>query len=539
MARTFDVIVVGGGSAGCALAAGLAAQPDTSVLLLEAGPRPRDPRVRIPAAASDLWFGALDWAFDCEPQAALDGRRDTWPRGRALGGSTVINAMMWVRGMDVDYDAWPALGAPGWDAASMTASFRRLEDDARGPAPHRGIGGPIPVAHQQEPRELTHAFLDACEEVGIPRVDDYHASPDGCGLTMVTQRDGARWTAADAFLRDHLRDRGSSLTVRAGVEVERVAFEDGRAIGVDVLVDGRRRFARASREVVLSAGAIGSPVVLQRSGIGPADDLRALGIEVVAHLPGVGENLQDHLATGLSVGTDGGGLFGADRDPRAMLRWLRRREGPLTSNLAEAIAFLRTEDGLEAPDIELLFVPAALEDHGRTRHAQHGLTLVTILLRPESRGRIRLASADPTTAPRIDPGSLSDPTGQDLRRLTAGLAAAQRLVTDTAALGARVTNWFLPAAPLRDDAALAAHTQATGQTFYHPVGTCRIGTDDLAVVDPQLRVHGVEGLRVADASVMPTLVRGHTAAPALAMGERAARIIAGTDPAVVGAGDER
>jgi choline dehydrogenase len=534
----FDYVVVGGGSAGCAAAAGLAAERDTSVLLLEAGPRSLDPRVRIPAAAADLWFGRLDWAFTTEPQASLDGRQDTWPRGRVLGGSSAINAMMYVRGMDADYDAWPGLGAPGWDAATMTAAFRRLEDDERGPGPHRGVGGPVPVSHLRDPSPLTHAFLDACEELGIPPVEDYHATPDGCGLTMVTQRDGARWSAADSFLRDHLRDRGSALTVRTDVEVERVAIEDGRAVGVDVVVGGRRRFARATREVLLCAGALGSPALLQRSGVGDPDHLRSLGIEVAAELPGVGEELQDHLVSGLSVGTDGDSLYGADRDVRALLRWVRERRGPLTSNLAEAIAFLRTEDGLPAPDVELVAIPAALQDHGRTRPPQHGLTIVTVLLRPESRGRVRLASADPAVPPRIDPRSLSDPDGDDLRRLRAGVLFAQRLVTDTSALGARATGWLQPAAPLTDDREVDAHIRATAQTLYHPVGTCRIGADDRAVVDPQLRVRGVEGLRVADASVLPTLIRGHTNAPAIAVGERAARIVAGRDPAVAARGHE-
>jgi choline dehydrogenase len=522
----FDYIVVGAGSAGCALAAGLADQPDTSVLLLEAGPMDRDLRIKLPAAAADLWFGRLDWAYATEPQASCDGRADTWPRGRVLGGSSALNNMMYVRGMDVDYDEWEASGATGWNARTMQEAFIRIEDDERGPAPHRGVGGPLHVQHQRDPRPLTHAFLDACEELGLPRVDDYHALVDGCGLTMVTQRNGRRWSAADAFLRRHLADRRSRLTLRTGAEVHRIVVEDRRAVGVDLVIDGRRRFARATREVIVSGGTVGSPHLLLRSGIGPADDLRPLGLDVVAHVPEVGANLSDHVVSGMGVGTRDGSLYGADRDPRHLVTWLRHRRGPLTSNLAEAIAFVRSSADEPHPDLELMFLPAALRDHGRTRYARHGFTLTTILLRPDSRGRVQLVSADPSVPPRVDPGTFCDPEGADLRRLTEGVKWVQRVVTGTRALGDRVEQLLEPAAPLADDREVVAHIRNTVQTLYHPVGTCRMGSDAGAVVDPELRVQGVEGLRVADASVMPNLIRGHTNAPAIAIGERAARLIA-------------
>ncbi|MEX2549262.1 MAG: GMC family oxidoreductase N-terminal domain-containing protein [Nitriliruptoraceae bacterium] len=520
----FDHIVVGSGSSGAAVAAGLATEPDTSVLLLEAGPRDRDPRIRIPAAVTDLWFGPLDWSYVTTPQSGLDGRVDAWPRGRVLGGSSSINAMMYVRGMAADYDAWAAGGATGWDAAAMTETFRALEDDARGPAPHRGVGGPVRIEQQRSPRPVTQAFLDACEELGLPRVADYHVDLDGCGLTAVTQRAGRRWSAADAFLRQPMAEQGSALTVRTGVEVVRVVIEQGRAVGVEVIVDGRLRSARATREVVLSAGTIASPMLLQRSGIGPAEELSELGIEVVADRPAVGQNLQDHVTSGIIARTAGGSLHGADRDPRALLRWLRRHDGPLTSNLGEAVAFLRTRDG-ELPDIELFTIPSATKDHGRVRFPHHGLTIGAILLRPHSRGRVSLA-ADPMGPPRIDPGTFSDPEGEDLARLVDGVAFAQRLVTDTTALGGVVERLVDPPALLPDREAIAAHIRATAQTLYHPVGTCRMGSDSDAVVDPELRVIGVDGLRVVDASVMPTLVRGHTHAPALAIGMRGAELIA-------------
>ncbi len=529
-----DYIVVGAGSAGCAVAAGLAAEPDTSVLLLEAGPRDRDPRVRVPAAASALWFGKLDWNYRTEPQSQLEGRRDTWPRGRVLGGSSSINAMMHVRGMDVDYDQWAAGGATGWDAATMTRLFRRIEDDERGPAEHRGVGGPLRVEHLRDPRPLTRSFLAACGELGIPEVEDYHVEPDGCGMTMVNQRRGRRWSAADAFLDGLGSGPGSSLQVRTGVEVQRVAIEDGRAIGVDVLVGGQRRFARAEREVVVAAGAVATPPLLQRSGVGPADELRSLGIDVVVDAPQVGENLQDHVVAGMVAGTADGSLYGADRDPRQLVEWVRHRRGPLTSNLAEAIAFVRSREGEVAPDIELLAIPAPMKDHARVRYPRHGIAIGAILLRPRSRGRIRLASIAPSAPPIIDPRTFTDPEGDDLDRLADGLHTVQRLLTETSALGGRLEELIDPPAPLTDRAAHIAHVRRTAQTMYHPVGTARMGSDASAVVDPQLRVVGVQGLRVADASVMPTLIRGHTNAPSIAIGVRAAELISDRVAAATG-----
>jgi choline dehydrogenase len=526
-----DYIIVGAGSAGCALAAGLIARTDATVLLLEAGPMDRDPRVHIPAAASDLWFGKLDWAYETTAQEGFGGRVDTWPRGKVVGGSSSINAMMYVRGMDVDYDGWAAGGATGWDAATMNELFHHLEDDERGPAPHRGIGGPLRVEHQRDPSPLSQAFLDACEELGLSRVEDYHAETHGCGLTMVTQRGGRRWSAADAFLRPAMAAADGRLTVRTGVDVQRVIVEGGRAVGVDVLVDGIPRFARASQEVLLSGGAVGTPHLLLRSGIGPAEHLASVGVPVVADLPGVGENLQDHVLTGVAAGTDGDdSLYGADTDPAALLRYVTKKRGPLTSNLGEAIAFVRTRDE-EAPDVELICLPVGLQDHGRVRYPEHGITVGAILLRPDSRGSIRLASADPAVPPIIDPGTFTDGNGDDLRRLSDGLRWCQRLVTDSAALGARITHLIDPTAPLTTEPQVTDHVRRTAQTLYHPVGTCRMGSDPDAVVDPDLRVAGIDGLRVADASVMPTLIRGHTNAPAIAIGERASRLVA--DPARV------
>jgi len=531
-----DYVVVGAGSAGCAVAAGLVERTDAHVLLLEAGPEARDPRIAVPAMASDLWFGRDDWAYVTEPQAGLDGRRDTWPRGRVVGGSSAINAMMWVRGLDVDFDGWEDAGATGWGSERMNALFRTIEDDERGLSSTRGVGGPMRIERQRDPRPLTFAFLDACTELGIRVVDDYHAQPDGAALTMVTQRRGRRVTAADAYLAPHRPGRGPGrgrmplgpgrLTVRTGVTVERIVLRDGRAVGVEVRSGGDTRTVLARREVVVSAGAVATPALLMRSGIGPADVLRAHGIDVHVDRPAVGADLQDHVASGIAVGTDGGSLYGADRDPRVLARWIARRRGPATSNIGEAIAFLRTDEALPAPDLELLAIPAALLDHGRTRFRQHGMTIAAIVLTPESRGRVTLRSADPAAPPIVAPGTFSDPGGRDLDRMLSGLRTVQALLTDTRALGGRVTDRLSPPRRLTETSELRAHARATGQTLYHPVGTCRMGSDADAVVDPELRVRGVEGLRVADASVMPRIVRGHTNAPSIAIGVRAGELIA-------------
>jgi choline dehydrogenase len=309
-----------------------------------------------------------------------------------------------------------------------------------------------------------------------------------------------------------------------------VIVEDGRAVGVEVRVGGERRTVRARREVILSAGAVMTPAILMRSGIGPGDELARHGIAVAVDRPAVGSDLQDHVASGMVVATDGGSLYGADRDPRVLARWIAGRSGPATSNLGEAIAFLRTDESEPAPDVELLAIPAPMLDHGRTRFPQHGLTIAAVVLTPESRGRVGLRSADPSAPPLVDPGTFSDAGGRDLARMVSGLRTVQALLTGTRALGRRVTGRLSPSAGLSDMTALRAHARATAQTLYHPVGTCRMGSDDAAAVDPELRVRGVVGLRVADASVMPRIVRGHTNAPSIAIGVRAGELVAGTAP---------
>jgi choline dehydrogenase len=522
----WDYVIAGAGSAGCALASRLSADPRTSVLLLEAGPRDDRLMVKVPAGFSRLFKGPLDWNYSTAPQAALLGRELYWPRGRTLGGCSAINAQIWVRGHRLDYDGWAALGADGWGWDDVLPAFLRLEDTARGPLPGRGVGGPVRISELREPNEATRAFVEAAVELGIPRARDVNGPElDGVDRCQVTQRDGRRWSAADAYLRPAARRR--NLTVLTGAQATRVVLEGRRAVGLEYVARGRREVARARAEVLLAGGAVNSPQLLLLSGIGPADHLRALGLPVAVDLPGVGENLQDHLACGIVVACPRPCTLASAETAANLARFLLRGRGPLTSSVAEAHALVRLGQGAPAPDVELLFGPAPFIEHGQVRPPGHAISLGAVLLQPRSAGTLRLRSADPLQAPRIDPAYLTDPEGADLRLLAEGVALA-RAALRTRALAPYVGAPLQPAGvdlDALDAAALADLVRRKAETMYHPVGTCRMGIDSRAVVDPALRVHGVDGLRVADASVMPRIIRGHTHAPAVLIGERAAELV--------------
>lgn len=527
-----DYIVVGAGSAGAAVAARLSDDPSVSVTLLEAGPVDRALELHVPAAFSKLFRGAYDWNYDTVPQPALENRTVYWPRGRTLGGSSSLNAMMWVRGFAADYEEWAETAGRTWSWDALAPYFLRVEDTADAADPSQGVGGPQRVEPQRDPRPHTAAFLAAARELGHPVTAANLPVGQGFSQTMVSQRRGARASTADAYLRP-ARGR-ANLRVVTGAQVRRVTFDGRAATGVYVDIAGVTRHARARREVILSGGAINTPQLLMLSGIGPADQLAQHGIPIVAPSPGVGENLQDHLVAGLAPAAIGGTLYGAER-PAELVRYLARRRGMLTSNVAEAYGFVRTAVADSAgapaglPDIEIIFASAPYVGEGLVPLPAEGITVGAILLRPRSRGTIRLASADPHDAPVIDPGYLSDPDGVDARTMRAGLAECERLIA-TAALGAVTTGgWVQPAGgetmtpDERDELSLRRYSH----TLYHPVGTARMGEDAASVVDPELRVRGVRGLRVADASVMPTVVRGHTNAAAIVIGERAADVIRG------------
>jgi len=507
-----DIVIVGAGTAGCVLASRLTEDPDVSVLLLEAGPRDRKLEIRIPAAFSKLYRSDVDWGDSTVPQAELDGREVVFPRGRVLGGSAAMNAMMVLRGHPADYDAWAAAGCTGWTWSNVEPAFAR------------STAGPFPLAELPDRHVLTEAFVHAAQAAGIPFSDDLNGNENaGVGYVRVSQRRGRRFSVADGYLRP--ARRRPNLTVLTEAHVTRVVVERGRAVGIAYRVDGdEEEEMPTGREVILCSGAIGSPHLLQLSGIGPREPLEEAGVEVVHELPGVGANLLDHLANGLLVRTQGVETLASAESLRNLASWALRGRGPLTSNVAEAAAFVRTRPDASTPDLELIFLPVLFEEEGLKQPTEDGLTLGVVLLQPRSAGTVSLRSPDPLDPPAIDPRYLTDPSGQDVRTLIHGLRLARRVLAQQP-LASFVDEELLPGAGARSDDDLLAHLRARSQTLYHPVGTCRMGTDPLAVVDPTLRVRGIDGLRVVDASVIPRLPSGHTNWPTVMVAERAADLV--------------
>jgi choline dehydrogenase len=524
-----DYIIVGAGSAGCVLANRLSEDPAVRVLLLEAGGSDRSLKIKIPAAFPQQFHTKLDWDYATEPEPHVDGRSLYIPRGKALGGSSSMNAMLYVRGRPLDYDGWEAQGAPGWGYSDVLPYFKRAEDNVRGASEYHGAGGPLHVAEQRSPRPLSKRLLAASEAAGIPRIADYNGpEQDGASMFQVTQKNGQRFSAADAYLHPALTR--PNLEVRTGVTVLGVELEGDRAVGVRLRKGrGGIELVRAEREVLLSAGAIGSPQLLLLSGIGAPEELRAAGVQVTHELPGVGRNLQDHpFLTVLWEVSDTDTLYGADK-PKPLAEWLLRKSGKLSSTVAEVVAFTRTRGGLPAADIQFHMGAAYYEDHGAETYEGHCMVIAPVLVSPKARGQVWLRSADPTANPRIITNTLSEP--DDVESLLAGTRLAREIAA-CSPLKEIVVSELKPGPAAVEREELEADLRRRLMLIYHPVGTARMSdTHPDAVVDSQLRVHGLHGLRVIDASIMPTIPGGNTNAPTIMVAERGADLIRSQPPA--------
>ncbi len=528
MADQFDYVIVGGGSAGCVLAARLSEDPGVKVALLEAGPPDRNVLIHCPAGLALLAKnGDANWAFQTVPQRGLNGRRGYQPRGKVLGGSSSVNAMIYARGHRSDYDSWAAEGNPGWSWSDVLPYFKRAEHNERGADDFHGTGGPLNVMDLRSPNRFGPLFIEAAVQAGYPRNEDFNgAHQQGVGMYQVTHKNGERFSAAKAYLTPNLGR--PNLQVITGAHTTRILMEGKRASGVEYRQDGQVKQVKAVREVLLSAGALMSPQILMHSGIGPAAHLQGKGVSVLHDLPGVGQNLHDHVDVVQVVdapalkdlfGLSGAGLV---RVVKGILEWRKHRSGMLTTNFAEAGGFIKSSTAEPVPDLQLHFVIGKLVDHGRKTVFGHGYSCHVCLLRPASRGSVQLAGNDPMAAPLIDPNFLGDQA--DVQLLVDGFKIMRNILSQPAL--ADYGGRELPAsANARTDAEIEQFVRDRADTIYHPVGSCRMGSGEGTVVDSQLRVHGIAGLRVVDASVMPSIVGGNTNAPTIMIAEKAVDMI--------------
>ena len=525
---TFDYLIVGGGSAGCVLAARLSENPDITVALLEAGPADKNILIHVPLGLALLAKnGQANWCFNTTPQPGLNGRRGYQPRGKVLGGSSSINAMVYARGQREDYDAWAAEGNPGWSFEEVLPYFKRAEDNARGADAFHATGGPLHVQDLTSHNPLTARFVEAGRQAGFAVNADFNgATQEGVGPYQVTHKNGERFSAAKAYLTPN--QQRPNLQVITGAHIVKILLEKKRATGVEFVQGGATQQLFARREVLLCAGALQSPQILMLSGIGPRQHLLDHRIVPVHDLAGVGQNLHDHLdvvqlvnapsakeSLGISVG-------GVTRLVRSIFEWRKQRTGQLTSNAAEAGGFIKSQAGEPTPDLQFHFVVAKLVNHGRTTVLGHGYSCHLCVLRPKSRGSVQLASSDPFTPPLIDPGYLSHP--DDMARMVRGFKI-MRSVLQQEALASLGGKESPTSASAQSDLEIEQFIRNNADTIYHPVGTCRMGKGPLDVVDAELRLHGISGLRVVDASVMPNLVSGNTNAPTIMIAEKAADLI--------------
>jgi choline dehydrogenase len=514
-----DYVIVGAGSAGCVLAARLSEDPEVTVLLLEAGGPDSAAEIHIPAMFPALFKSGFDWDLTGEPEPGLGGRRLYLPRGRMIGGSGSMNAMIYLRGHRLDYDEWAAGGATGWSYDEVLPYFKRAEDNDRGENAFHGVGGPLAVSDSRSLCPLIEAELEAAVQAGYAHIPDLNVDrPEGVSRFQLTQRNGLRCSTADAYL--HPAAGRPNLEVRSSVFAERVVFAGDRAVGVEIVRDGERETVRAEREVILAAGSYQSPVLLMHSGIGPADELSLVGLPVIHDLP-VGRNLQDHCMVQLNYFTDEQGLFGIFT-PENFALLEREGRGPLTSNYPEAGGFFRTRPELPAPDIEFHFSGSMFFDEGLTAPSDHGYCFGPVVIKPTSRGSVTLRAPMPDSKPKVVCNFLT--SEDDRRSLVEGIRIALEIAAQPALKAVERAPFSVPASDSEED--IMAWAIRASQTVYHPTSTCAMGS----VVDPELRVYGTEGLRVVDASVMPTITRSNTHAPTVMIAEKAADMILGRTP---------
>ncbi len=526
MSEEFDYVIVGAGSAGCTLAHRLTEDPNVSVCLLEAGGTHKHWSVWVPMGTIlNMVTKKRNWAFETVPQEGLNGRKGFQPRGKMLGGSSSLNAMIYIRGVPYDYDEWEKLGNKGWGYKDVLPYFKKSEHCETHNDEFHGQGGMLNVTKVRSPGQNNQRLLQAAQDMQLPMNEDFNgAKQEGFGLYHVTHKNGERWSTARAFL-DSAEGR-PNLTVITHAMTEKVIVEDGRAVGVQCKVKKKPRTIKARREVILSAGAFGSPQIMLLSGIGAKDKLEPHGIDQVHDLPGVGENLQDHpdyvmAYKGHVKDNVGFSIMGSFRMLGEVFKYRKKREGMLTTNYAEGGGFIYTDKSEPAPDVQIILVRSVVDDHGRKLHWGHGYSVHTIVQRPFSRGSLWLNSADPTEQPAIDPAFFKD--DRDMDRMVKGVRITKELMKSSAFDDVRGKGYY--GSDSDDEETIIQDIRNRADTEYHPIGTCKMGHDDMAVVDDRLKVHGLEGLRVIDASIMPNMVSGNTNAPTIMIAEKGADMI--------------
>ncbi len=529
MSKTnFDYIVVGAGAAGCAVASRLSEDPKVNVAILEAGPPDRSPLIHMPAGFTKLVGQKVNWGFQTSPQAQVNNREMHYPQGRTLGGSTSINAMIYIRGHRSDYDEWRDLGCEGWGYDEVLPYFKKSENNERFADDYHGQGGPVNVADQTQSNLLTRAFVRSAQQVGIPYTPDHNgATQRGVSYYQTTQRNVKRESAATAYL--HPNKNRKNLTVMTNAWTTKVLSDGKKAIGVSYLENWKKETSIfAGTEVIMCAGAVNSPKLLLLSGIGPAEELEAMNIEVVHDLPGVGKNFQDHMDVYIAAECSQPVSYnGEDRWDKAIrhgIQYLMYKTGPVTACVAEAGCFLKTRDGVRSPDIQIHCLPAYVVDHGRLKIKGHGITINTCNLRPKSKGSVTLKTSNPLDAPNIDPNFLGDSDGYDWKTSIEGFRWGRKIL-NAPAFKEFIKEERYPGVEIQSDEEVKDYIRKWSKTDYHPVGSCKMGQDDMAVVDTQLKVQGMQNLRVIDSSIMPTLISGNTQAPSIMIGEKGAEII--------------